>query len=203
MWHSTVRKGFLIAGGVTAAVVLAGCGQQAAESASPDGSRTSTATSDVQAQAETSSAPAANSAECKVADLTIGFGQSEGAAGTIYRPIIFTNKGTRTCTMQGFPGVSYVAGDDGHQVGPGADHSSDKLPAVTLKPGDSANSSLGVRNAVADDPNCQKTAVRGLRVYPPDEYDSMFLASEGTACAGTTSENQLTISSIEPGTSHH
>ena len=33
---------------------------------------------------------------------------------------LLTNTGGRTCELRGFPGVSYVAGDDGHQVGPAA-----------------------------------------------------------------------------------
>jgi hypothetical protein len=63
---------------------------------------------------------------------------SLGTAGTLYRPLVFTNTGGRSCTIQGFPGVSFVTGDDGHQVGEAAMRVDPKGPPVTLKPGDTA-----------------------------------------------------------------
>ena len=59
-------------------------------------------------------------------------------------------------------------------------------PPVDLYRGN-VSASLGVRSDVADDPNRQKTAVRGLRVFPPDEFDPMSSPSEGSACEGTRS----------------
>ncbi|MFI7674890.1 DUF4232 domain-containing protein [Actinophytocola sp. NPDC049390] len=142
-----------------------------------------------------------NDAECKVADLKLSLRDGDAAAGTFYRSLVFTNKGSRTCTIQGFAGVSYVAGDDGHQVGPAAYRVGRKGPAVTLKPGDSASAAVGfvqVRNY--DPAECKPTDVRGLRVYPPHEYDSMFVPSPGTGCAGDPPGNQLTVATVKPGT---
>jgi hypothetical protein len=140
------------------------------------------------------------STECKVADLKLSLGGGDSAAGTTYRSVVFTNKGTRTCTMQGFPGVSYVAGDDGHQVGPAAFRSGEKGPVVTLKPGGTAFADVGfvrVENFEAAD--CKPTAVRGLRIYPPHDYDSLFLPNTGTGCAGTPPGNQLTVATVRSG----
>ena len=53
-------------------------------------------------------------------ELKGSLGPEEGAAGSTYAPLVLTNAGTRTCEVRGFPGVSYVAGADGHQVGPAA-----------------------------------------------------------------------------------
>lgn len=144
--------------------------------------------------------PAASSGECKVADLELSLGTGDSAAGTSYRPLVFTNAGGRTCTIQGFPGVSYVAGDDGHQVGPAAFRTGSKGAAITLKPGMSAYADIGfvqVRNY--DEAVCKPTAVRGLRVYPPHEFDSMFVPAPGTGCAGTPPGNQLTVRTVQPG----
>jgi hypothetical protein len=144
---------------------------------------------------------ASNSAECKVADLKLSLGGGDSAAGTTYRSLVFTNKGNRTCTIQGFPGVSYVAGDDGHQVGPAAYRVGKKGPAVTLKPGASAYADVGFVQVRNYDPAvCKPTEVRGLRVYPPHEYDSMYVPNAGTGCAGKPPGNQLTVATVKPGT---
>ena len=142
-----------------------------------------------------------NSAECKVADLKLSLRDGDAAAGTVYRSLVFTNKGSRTCTIQGFPGVSYVAGDDGHQVGPAAYRVGKKGPVITLKPGNSASADVGFVQVRNFDPAvCKPTEVRGLRVYPPHEYDSMFGPSAGTGCAGTPPGNQLTVATVKAGT---
>jgi hypothetical protein len=136
-----------------------------------------------------------------VPDLKLSFGGGDSAAGTAYRALVFTNKGSRTCTIQGFPGVSYVTGDDGHQVGPAAYRTGEKGPVVTLKPGGAAFSDIGFVQVRNFDPAvCKPTEVRGLRIYPPHEYNSMFIAAPGTGCAGTPPGNQLTVATVQPGT---
>lgn len=131
--------------------------------------------------------PPAVSSECKAADLTVSLGDTEGAAGTMYYALVFTNAGGRTCTIQGFPGVSFVAGDDGHQVGPAAVWTGEKGPVITLKPGATATAPLGIGNIGAVEPaECQPTPVRGLRVYPPHDSASEFVPFETTACARTS-----------------
>jgi uncharacterized protein DUF4232 len=142
-------------------------------------------------------APAANPNECKVADLRLSLGRGDAAAGTLYRNLNFTNKGSRTCTIQGFPGVSYVAGSDGHQVGPAAFRDGAKGAPISLKPGMTVYAPVGfvqVRNY--DAAACHPTSVRGLRVYPPHEYSSMYVPAPGTGCASSPPGNQLTVQTI-------
>jgi hypothetical protein len=168
-------------------------------STQPTTSTTQSPSSTAQAQ-QPPTAAAAGDSECKVADLSLKFGGGDAAAGTTYRALVFTNKGTRTCTMQGFPGVSFVAGDDGHQVGPAAFRDGTKGPAVTLAPGASSFVDIGFVQVGNYDANvCKPTEVRGLRVYPPHDYDSMFLANPGTGCAGTPPGNQLTVDTVKAG----
>jgi hypothetical protein len=211
MLRTKITTGLLISG---LALLLAAC-NNGADSASPtvptipsSGSSqpsTSSSTSQspsgtVQAQEPAPTTAAANDDECKVADLSLRLGGGDAAAGTSYRALVFTNKGTRTCTMQGFPGVSYVAGDDGHQVGPAAYRDGTKGSAITLKPGASAFVDVGFVQIGNFDPDvCKPTEVRGLRVYPPHDYDSMFLSDPGTGCAGTPPGNQLTVNTIQAG----
>jgi hypothetical protein len=144
-------------------------------------------------------APAvAGKADCKAANLKLSIGGGDAAAGTVYRQLVFTNTGASPCVLQGFPGVSYVAGDDGHQVGPAAVRIGTKGEAIDLAPGASAAAPVGftqVRNY--DEAVCKPTAVRGLRVYPPQETASMFIALEGTGCAGNPPGQQLTVKTIQ------
>jgi len=217
MLRSRIRTGALITGGAAVVLLLAGCNDNGASSANPavptipatGSSRpapTSTTsqppapTSQAQPQEQPTPAAGSSSDECKVADLSLGLGGGDSAAGTTYRAIVFTNKGGRTCTIQGFPGVSYVAGDDGHQVGPSAKRTGTKGAVITLKPGESAFADVGfvqVRNY--DEGQCKPTETRGLRVYPPHDYDSMFLPNPGVGCAATPPGNQLTVSTVQPG----
>jgi hypothetical protein len=214
MLRTRIRSGVLIAGGAVAALLLAGCNGNGAANSANTGVPTipeSTSSSGqplpttnqpptTAAQEQPQEQPATAGGECKVADLNVSLSQGEGAAGTYYRGLIFTNKGGRTCTMQGFPGVSFVAGDDGHQVGPAAYRNGVKGPVVTLKPGDTAYSEVGFVQVANYDPAvCRPTEVRGLRIYPPHDYDSMFLANPGTGCAGSPPGNQLTVSTVKAG----
>ncbi|TLW93710.1 DUF4232 domain-containing protein [Saccharomonospora piscinae] len=137
---------------------------------------------------------------CASGNLSLTLGEGGGAAGTVYRPLRFTNVGDVPCVLHGFPGVSYVAGDDGHQVGEAAMHTGGKGAALTLRPGEVAHADVGftqVRNY--DESTCHPTDVRGLRIYPPQETASLFVESPGTGCASGAVRDQLSVSTIEAG----
>jgi hypothetical protein len=144
--------------------------------------------------------PRAVARECISVDLEVSLGASEGTAGKSHRALVFANTGRRICTIQGFPGVSFVAGDDGHQVGQAADRDGPKGPTVTLTPGATATAPLVFVNLGVFDPTaCQPTPVRGLRVYPPHETRAKFVPFDTTACAGTTPTNTLRVNTVHPG----
>jgi hypothetical protein len=219
MLRTRTKPAAVICGGAAVLLLMAGCqsaGQGAADSPEVPsiGTSTSSATlSPTSAAPPTTVPPPPNAAEqpapqpntvasgeCKVADLTLSLGGGDTAAGTTYRSLRFTNSGGRTCTIQGFPGVSYVTGDDGHQVGPSAKRDGAKGAPITLHPGEVAHADIGfvqVRNY--EPAACNPTEVRGLRIYPPHEYDSMFVPNPGTGCASTPPGNQLVVKTIEPG----
>lgn len=149
-------------------------------------------------------APPAQSADnglCKSADLKLSLGQGDAAAGTVYRPLIFTNVSDHSCVIQGFPGVSYVGGADGHQVGAAAFRVGTKGDAITLNKGDTASAAVGFVNVQNyDTVTCQPQPVRGLRVYPPQETASMFVDLSTTGCANENIPgNQLTVKTIVKG----
>jgi hypothetical protein len=116
--------------------------------------------------------------------------------------LIFTNTSGHSCVIQGFPGVSYVGGSDGHQIGPAAFRDGTKGAPVTLATGQSAYATVGfvdVQNF--DTMTCQPQAVKGLRVYPPQETASMYIDDPTTGCGNNQLPgNQLTVNTIQPGT---
>jgi hypothetical protein len=190
------------------AVVLVAC---SAGSAPPPPAQTATPTQVPATSALTTSASTAapqtaapptqpdstDPQRCTTAELTGSLGDSDAAAGSVYRTLILTNTGNRPCELRGFPGVSYVTGDDGHQIGPAAEMSGDRGGAVRLDVGGSAGATLQLVNVANFDPAvCLPTPVRGLRVYPPGDTASLFVATEGTGCAGTPPGLQLSVQTV-------
>jgi hypothetical protein len=96
-----------------------------------------------------------------------------GATGTIYYPVEFTNVGTASCILFGYPGVSAVT-KTGHQLGPAAGRFTAKRHNVILKPGQSAHAALGI---ISDGviPHCQNATGAGLKVYPPNQASFQFV----------------------------
>jgi hypothetical protein len=105
-----------------------------------------------------------------------------GAAGSVYRQIIFTNTADEECGITGYPGVSYVDAA-GNQVGAPADREPGESPEVILAPGDSAIAPVKQTNAENYGGDCQLTDTIGLRVYPPNDTGSLIVDQVGTACA--------------------
>jgi hypothetical protein len=136
---------------------------------------------------------------CTTGELAASLGEDGAAAGSVYRPLIFTNISSHTCELRGFPGVSYVAGDDGHQVGPAAAMSGERGGQVPIPPGGTAQAQLQLVAVQNYDPaDCHPVPIRGLRVYPPGDTASVFVSMEGTGCSTTPPGNQLSIQTITP-----
>ena len=134
---------------------------------------------------------------CTTGELSASLGGGDAGAGSVFRTLIFTNTGSRTCELRGFPGVSYVAGDDGHQVGPAADMSGERGAQVPIAPGATAVAQLRLVNVLNyDEAVCRPTPVRGLRIYPPGDTASLFVPMDGTGCAGTPPGSQLSVQTI-------
>ncbi|MBM7771148.1 hypothetical protein JOD54_001352 [Actinokineospora baliensis] len=181
--------------GVAVLVLVAACGGQKSDN-QPQAELPS-ATSATSTTGSVDAAQPASADDCKVGELKLAVQDGDAAAGTVYRKLVFTNSGQRTCVIQGFPGVSYVAGQDGHQVGPAAYRVGTKGAPVRLTPGATAASDVGFVNVQNFDPaECRPTEVLGLRVYPPHDTESAFVELPGTGCAGTPPGNQLTVKTV-------
>ncbi|MFD9701790.1 DUF4232 domain-containing protein [Lentzea sp. NPDC059081] len=172
--------------------LLAGCSGQSGTASPAPSSPAPSSAANTPAPGTTSETPApqpapSGPAACRSADLGLGLTADEGGGGMnkMRYALTFTNKGSAPCTLQGFPGVSFVTGDNGTQVGAPATKAEDGASAaVTIQPGASAASQLTITNAGVYDPaQCGPADVRGLRIYPPGETAAMFVAKEQQACS--------------------
>lgn len=204
IWTRTGAAG-VVAGllmGVTACAGLPPMPPQAPVSPPASGSAATTATAPAagtRAVSPTEEADGGGLSRCTTSELSVALGEGDAAAGSVYRPLIFSNTGSRTCELRGFPGVSYVAGDDGHQVGPAAAMSGERGAQVSIAPGATARAQLQLVNVQNFDPGaCHPVPVRGLRVYPPGDTAALFVPAEGTGCSTTPPGNQLSVQTVTP-----
>lgn len=84
--------------------------------------------------------------QCRSAELTVSLTPPEGAVGSVYRALVFTNNGRRSCQLRGFPGVSYLGASDNDQVGPAAQRVGDRGDQVPIAPGGTASAQLQLVN---------------------------------------------------------
>ncbi|HWC83617.1 MAG TPA: DUF4232 domain-containing protein [Pseudonocardiaceae bacterium] len=219
MVRNIISRTILAGAGILALVVVAGCGggQSSAGGTSSAGVATpSTAPATTPTQTMTATAPPATSSatggggagggggthggECKAADLKLSLGSGDAGMSHDYTALQFTNISGASCVLVGFPGVSYVTGDNGQQVGAPAVRDGSIGAQVTLAPGQTASATVTEIQVGVFDPNvCKPTAVRGLRVYPPDDTSSMFVAQSTTGCAGNPPDAQLHVQTIKKG----
>jgi Protein of unknown function (DUF4232) len=125
---------------------------------------------------------------CHFSQLGVRLGQSSGAAGTLYVAIVFTNRGSASCSLRGYPGLSSVGGSDGHQIGAPATRQSAGRPITTvvLRPGGVASASYGQADALNfDKAVCHPVTALGLRVYPPNLTLARYLPMKHLACSST------------------
>jgi hypothetical protein len=139
---------------------------------------------------------------CTAASLKAGLGFDGVAMQHVFRPVQFTNIASTSCVIQGFPGVSFVTGDSGQQVGAPADRDGEIGPAVTLAPGQTAHAPLSMLNGIGayspDEPRCGATQIRGIRVFPPDDTAALFIPGDNTVC-GNPSTHTMTVRTVQAG----
>jgi hypothetical protein len=141
------------------------------------------------------SAPAA----CPTRSLAVKLGLSQGAAGSIYQVLDFSNISDSTCTLYGFPGVSLAAGSPVKQIGLAAseDHSSARV-LITLAPGAVANALLRVVQAANFPPSrCDLKNATFLQIYPPNQTTPVYVKYKAQACAKAV--QILTVSVVKAG----
>ena len=108
---------------------------------------------------------------CTTANLAVWVNISEGngAAGTIYYPLEFTNTSNHTCRTWGYPGVSALNAS-GKQLGDAAGRNPLYAGAwVNIPAGGTAHSLLAYGNAEVSTSGCKPTTASLIKVYPPNQ----------------------------------
>lgn len=139
---------------------------------------------------------------CTTAGLKAAIGSGQGAAGSSYYPIDLTNNSGSSCTLYGYPGVSFVTGAGSSQIGAAATRNDTFAPGVvTLTAGQTAHASLQVVNA-SNYPaaKCKIVQAHWLRVYPPGQLSPLYISFSAPTCGGGASATGiLSVQTVQPG----
>ena len=220
MRQTMLAGAFLVGVGLVAALV-AGCssGSPSASSASVPSSEGTSTTSPAASPSVAPSSPAsspsssasspassgassgaASSNSCATRSLRAGAGTAQGAAGSIYQVIDFTNISGAPCTLYGYPGVALASGSPVTQIGAAAARSTAATATtVTLAAGGTASALLRITEA-GNYPatRCNPVASDYLQIYPPNQTTPIYLAYKSTGCSAT-SVNLLSIGVVQAG----
>ena len=142
-------------------------------------------------------------APCAATALKLTAGTASGAAGSTYYPLDFTNVGRSACTLDGYPGASFVTGPGGTEIGkPAFRDSAVTSHAVTLSPGGTAHAELAVQLAQNYPAAiCRPATAHWLRVFPPGSTAALTLRLTAVTCTGKVpSGSTIGIVAVQPGT---
>ena len=208
----SARRGLSVACLAAAAATAAGC-------ASSGGSTSGQATPASSARSGTAGANAASGtgspasspssrspgvpglAACTTSALSVSLASDQGgaAAGSTYLPINFTNTSGAACSLYGFPGVSFVTGPGGSQIGAAATRAPNVASlAVPVDAHATAHAWLQVVQA-GNYPasSCHPVTAHLLKVYPPGNTAASYVAHTFPACSGTVTV--LTVMPVRSG----
>jgi hypothetical protein len=146
--------------------------------------------------------PVAGPGPCATTAVRLTIGPSNGAAGSFYYPLQFTNISGATCTMYGYPGVAFATSAGGAVIGgPAVRNPTFPKELVALAPGATVHASLQVAIA-ANYPThtCDPVTAHWLQVFPPNQYTALYVAFTAQTCTGSIpSGSTLGIYVVRPG----
>jgi len=164
------------------AILATACGSST-PAAAPTRTVTVTATASAPASPMVTPSPSGPQ-PCATTDLKLTVGAANGAAGTIFYPLDFTNTSGSACTMFGYPGVAFVSSPGGSQIGAPASRRTAAAPTViTVAPGATVHATLAVSDVLIGN-NCKhQQQVNWVQVYPPDQFSALFASLSRQGCA--------------------
>jgi len=198
-----------IRGAAAALIVLAsvaGCSSSSSSPSTPASSPSTSSpaapisnTAPATAPVSTPSPAAAGPSPCATSGLNVTLGPSSGYAGGVDQTIVFTNTSGATCSLYGYPGVSLVSAPPYTQIGLAAQRSSTTpVKLITLASGATASAVLQVVDALNfGAATCSPTKAAFLRIYPPNQTASVYLADASQVCAQPV--QTLFISAVRAG----
>lgn len=122
---------------------------------------------------------------------------SGGAAGSFYFDLTFTNTGSSSCTLYGYPGVSFTT--SGHsQLGLPAQRDPSSARLITLSPGGVASNQVRVPDVgVFSQSACKPATAAYIKVYPPNQTASVYVSAKTKVC--TTSQGRSGVQTVVSG----
>ncbi|WP_063064610.1 DUF4232 domain-containing protein [Nocardia violaceofusca] len=138
----------------------------------------------------------AASPKCVTAQLRLDKGVGGPVGGDWF--LRFVNSSSRTCVLQGYPGVSQTNGPSDDPVGePAVRDEGPQAPKpapVTLAPGGAAQFEFITYPKQVND--CAALRTTTLRVYPPDNTESLWLPWDNLICPSP--QRMLVVRAITP-----
>jgi len=184
--------------------LLAACGSKAPPSGGTV-TKTITRTPSTSASSPASSpSPSASSSPagpaCATSELAVSLGQGNGAAGSTIVPLEFRNTSSSACTLYGYPGVSFVTGPGGSQIGTSAsEDNATPRQLVTLAAGSTAHALLQVAVAQNYPPSrCHLVHAHWLRIFPPGQTAPLYVRFDSATCTAK-SIRVLAVQTMAPG----
>src|SRR5215475_12306300 len=179
-----VRQAMAWVAAVCVALLAAACGSIGAPGTGPTATVTVTASQPDTPSAGTPAA-AATPGPCSTAGLRVTLGSSQGAAaGHFYRTLDFTNTSGVSCSLYGYPGVSFVTGVGGQQIGAAAGRSPASKRLIVLAPGKTAHALLNLLDVLNFPPSeCAATNAHWIKVYPPNQFSATYVRWTAMACS--------------------
>jgi hypothetical protein len=112
-------------------------------------------------------------------------GLAEGYAGGVDQVIDFTNTSSTSCTLYGYPGVSFVTAPPYSQIGLAAKRvATVPVKLITLAPGATANSVVQIVDALNFTPStCVPVKAAYLKIYPPNQTAAVYLPNTSQTCS--------------------
>ncbi len=143
---------------------------------------------------------------CPTADLsgTVNTSQGGAAAGSTYYPLNLTNTSKTSCYLFGYPGVSFVTGPSGSQIGEPASRNPAVAPrTVVLNPGGTAHVTVQVVDALNySKSDCQPVTAHWLKVFPPGQFTALYIKFTATTCSARLPAKlgvPLTVDAVKGG----
>ena len=133
-------------------------------------------------------------------DLQVKLGLAQGTSNTTYQVIDFTNRGSLSCILDGYPGVNLAGGTPVAPIGlPAAHNDFAKAKEIVLQPGAVANALLQITDAhTYSTAKCGPVQAQYLVIYLPDNAAAVKLAYGTTACSRAV--QMLQVSGVSDGT---
>jgi hypothetical protein len=166
------------AGGQSASATPA---QSASSSATPSAAASMPA-SPTSSPASSPSVPSCSPSDLKAAVST---GPGGAAAGSAYYPLNLTNTSSSSCSLFGYPGVSFVTAPGGSQIGaPASRNPAIKPSTVVLAPGQTGHVTLQVVDALNYSKSaCKPVTAHWLKVFPPNQFGALYVKFSAQTCS--------------------